>query len=77
MTLEQALILLAGLIAAILAAYILVMLFQWSREDEPVSEQWEVGCRIRTVHDPNYFLPGSWRINAHYDDGTSEWVRTK
>jgi len=76
MTLEQALILLAGLIAAMLASYILVMLFQWSREDKPVNERWEIGSRIITAHDPHRFLPGFWIMVAHYDDGASEWERT-
>jgi len=75
MTLEYALILLAGFITVMLAAYILVMMFQWYREDKPDDGRWEIGCCIRTAHDPHGFLPGVWRISAHYNDGTSEWQR--
>jgi len=74
MTIEQALILLTGIIVALLAAYAAV-LYLWRREDEPVNGHWEIGCCIRTAHDPHHFLPGTWRVRAHYDDGTSEWER--
>ena len=74
MTIEQALTLCVGIIVAMLAAYAAV-LYLWRREDEPVNGHWEIGCRIRTAHDPHHFLPGTWRVRAHYDDGTSEWER--
>ena len=74
MTIEQALILCVGVIVALLAAYAAV-LYLWRREDEPVNGHWEIGCCIRTAHDPHHFLPGTWRVRAHYDDGTSEWER--
>jgi len=74
MTIEQALILCVGFIVALLAAYAAV-LYLWHRENKPVSGRWEVGCCIRTAHDPHHFLPGAWRVRAYYDDGTSEWER--
>jgi len=74
MTIEQALILCVGFIVALLAAYAAV-LYLWHREDKPVDGRWELGCRIRTAHDPHGFLPGVWRISANYNDGTSEWER--
>jgi len=74
MTIEQALILLTGIIVAMLAAYAAV-LYLWHREDKPISGRWEIGSCIRTAHDPHHFLPGVWRTNAHYNDGTSEWER--
>jgi len=51
------------------------VLFLWRREDKPASGRWEIGCSIRTAHNPHHFLPGAWRVRAHYDDGTSEWER--
>ena len=74
MTLEQTLVFLIGTIVAMLAAYAGV-LYLWHREDKPDDGRWEVGCCIRTAHDPHGFLPGVWRISAHYNDGTSEWTR--
>ena len=74
MTLEQTLVFLIGTIVAMLAAYAAV-LYLWHREDEPISGRWEIGCRIRTAHDPHQFLPGVWRTSARYNDGTSEWER--
>ena len=74
MTLEQTACFLAGTIVAMLVAYMAV-LFLWRREDKPVSGRWEIGCSIRTAHNPHHFLPGAWRVRAHYDDGTSEWER--
>jgi len=75
MTIEQAIVLLAAFIASVLVGYILMMLVEWRREDKPVDGHWEIGCCIRTAHDPHHFLPGTWRVRAHYDDGTSEWER--
>ena len=74
MAIEQMLTLLAGIIVAMLAAYAAVV-FLWHREDKPIDGRWELGCRIRTAHDPHQFLPGIWRTSARYNDGTSEWER--
>jgi hypothetical protein len=75
MTLFQAILFLSAFFVAVLVGYILVMLFEWYREDEPVSGRWEVGCRIRTVYDPHGHLPGVWRVAVRFDDGSSEWER--
>jgi hypothetical protein len=74
MAIEQALILLTGIIVALLAAYAAV-LYLWHHEDKPIDGRWEIGCCVRTAHDPHHFLPGVWRISTHYNDGTSEWER--
>ena len=75
MTLLHSILLLSAFFVSVLVVYILMMLFQWYREDEPADGRWELGCRVRTSRDPHGFLPGVWRISAHYADGTSEWER--
>ena len=75
MTLFHSLLLLSAFFVTVLVGYILVMLVEWYREDEPVSGRWEIGCRIRTAHDPHKRLPGVWRAAVHFDDGSSEWER--
>ena len=74
MTLVHSILLLSAFCVTVLVGYILVMLFEWHREDEP-NEHWPTGCRIRTAHDPHHFLPGVWRTSARYNDGTAEWER--
>jgi len=74
MTIEQVLIICIGIIVVMLAAYGAVVFF-WHREDKAVSGRWEIGCRIRTAHDPHDFLPGVWCVYVHYTDGTNEWER--
>ena len=74
MTMLHALLLLSAFFVTVLVGYILVMLFEWYREDEP-NEHWPTGCRIRTAHDPHGRLPGAWRVAVHFDDGTNEWER--
>ena len=76
MTIEQMILLLAAFIASVLVGYILMMIFEWRREDESAAnDHWEVGCRIRSSRDPHSFLPGVWMPSVTFSDGSREWER--